>query len=109
MVDVENRDTVDLYYSRPYKNSPPELELISPFLQVTVTNAISDAYSSPLYVHGSVTLHINSDTLSVYKVKTKRFDKSMTATMKKGEVPEVTGKFIVTLMPLDRINKLKIK
>jgi len=107
-LDIVNRGKVDLFYSRPYKGSSMAgNEMIPSYLVVNVLNGIGTHTNQTNYIHGGVTLHVSADTLTLYKISTKHYDKSITTRTRKGDPPQISGSFMVTLLPLDSIKQLK--
>jgi hypothetical protein len=98
-----------LFYTRPYKGSTiAGNEIVPSYLLINTLNGI-DVYANQVnYVHGSVTLHISADTLTMYKVATSHHDKTITTRTKKGEYPQLSGSFMTRLVPLDSMKKLKV-
>ncbi len=87
-LDIENRGTVDLFYSRPYKRSPMAgNEIIPSYLVVNVLNGVGISENQASYVHGGVTLHLSADTLTLYKIATRHYDKSITTRTRKENRP----------------------
>jgi hypothetical protein len=103
-LDIQNRGTEDLFYAKAVLSAPSTAEeLIPGYLKIIVSNAVTTAYESSFYVHGSLVMRVSTDGTSLFKVTTKRHEKTISVRIKKGETPEVTGSFIQALVPKDQI------
>ena len=109
-LDIQNRGTEDLFYAQAMNQNPlTDMEFFPGYLKIEVENATGKYAHRPHYLHGGLTFQVSTDSAPLFKVGTKRHEKTFVTRIPKGELPQVTGSFIVTLVTKDKISSSKIK